>query len=68
MPFTFEEWYREHKTSRSNFYNMRRAGRGPRVTYISPGCGIITEADNEAFIRARQAEDEKKTGGKDGTP
>jgi predicted DNA-binding transcriptional regulator AlpA len=54
--YTIPEWCAKRRTSRSNFYNMIKAGRGPRVTPISPRRRIITQEDDEAWLRERQAE------------
>lgn len=56
MPYTLEEWCRRNKISRSSLFNMRRAGTAPRITPISPRRKIITEADDAAWIKERQAE------------
>lgn len=54
--YTIAEWCKKRKTSRSGLYNLRKAGNAPRITLISPRKLIITEEDDEAWVRERQAD------------
>lgn len=51
---TIPEWCDKHRISRSMFYKLRNAGRGPRVNKIGRRTTISALADAEWSTRMEQ--------------
>jgi hypothetical protein len=58
--FTIPEWCERHNMSESQYFKLRREGRGPRLMSTGDvGVRISREADVE-WIRAREAEADQR--------
>jgi predicted site-specific integrase-resolvase len=53
--FTIDEWCQKNRLSRSTFYKLKKAGKGPRLAKVLDAVRITEEADKD-WVKAREAE------------
>ncbi|MFC3691080.1 helix-turn-helix transcriptional regulator [Chenggangzhangella methanolivorans] len=52
---TIEDWCKRHGLCRSTFYNLQKAGKGPRLMKVGAVTRISETADRE-WVAEREAE------------
>ncbi|QIG46781.1 transcriptional regulator [Nordella sp. HKS 07] len=63
LAFTINEWCTARRFSRGMFYNLQKAGKGPRVHKVGDRTLISIEADRE-WLKQREAEAEAEIAAK----